>query len=66
MEWVPPKLVEEHIEITVYVPAIEVCFMSVDEIARIFLSPRAYIEGERSEFLPREKFGIFLSPYRGS
>ena len=38
--------------IPVQVPAIETCFMSIDEIARFFSSPRAYIEGESSEFFP--------------
>ena len=67
----------------VQVPAIEICFMSIDEIARIFskchnpyigeeirifLYPKAYIEGERSEFLKSQglyrggEFGIFPSP----
>ena len=68
-------------KILVQVPAIETCFMSIDEIARILskcqspyiggeieicLRPRGYIEGKRSEFSKSQEYQENKKKYGGN
>ena len=63
-----PQASRRHEKIPVQVPAIETCFMSIDEIAQIFSKSQSplYIGGEARNFFKSQEYEENMKKYEGN